>query len=46
MRRRGGAFRPLLIGLHWPSLPFGDEELSGGGAASFAAAGGGGRRRG
>ena len=34
---RGGAFRPLLIGLHWPSLPFGDEELSGGGAASFAA---------
>jgi hypothetical protein len=34
---RGGAFRPLLIGLHWPSLPFGDEELGGGGAASFAA---------
>src|SRR5262245_22700503 len=24
-----GAFRPLLIGLHWPSLPWGDEELSG-----------------
>jgi hypothetical protein len=23
-------FRPLLVGLHWPSLPFGDEELSGG----------------
>src|SRR5262245_3293562 len=20
-------FRPLLVGLHWPSLPFGDEEL-------------------
>ena len=20
-------FRPLLIGVHWPSLPFGDEEL-------------------
>ncbi len=20
-------FRPLLIGLHWPSLPWGDEEL-------------------
>jgi hypothetical protein len=35
-RARGGAFRPLLIGLHWPSLPFGDEELGGGGA-SFAA---------
>src|SRR5438128_11656859 len=27
-------FRPVLIGLHWPSLPFGDEEF-GGGAASF-----------
>jgi hypothetical protein len=27
-------FRPLFIGLHWPSLPFGDEEV---GAASFAA---------
>lgn len=23
-------FKPLLVGLHWPSLPFGDEELSGG----------------
>lgn len=22
-------FRPLLIGLHWPSLPWGDEELGG-----------------
>src|SRR3954452_1144422 len=21
-------FRPLLVGLHWPSEPFGDEELS------------------
>src|SRR5450631_1021330 len=27
-------FQPLFIGLHWPSLPFGDEEV---GAASFAA---------
>jgi len=27
-------FRPLFIGLHWPSLPFGDEEVA---AASFAA---------
>ena len=26
-------FRPLVIGLHWPSLPWGDEEV---GAASFA----------
>lgn len=25
-RKRAG-FRPLLIGLHWPSLPFGDEGL-------------------
>jgi hypothetical protein len=30
-------FRPLFIGLHWPSLPFGDEELRGG---AFGAAGG------
>jgi hypothetical protein len=37
---RGRAFRPLLIGLHWPSLPFGNEELGGGGAASFAASAG------
>jgi len=27
-------FSPLYIGLHWPSLPWGDEELGGG---SFAA---------
>jgi hypothetical protein len=25
----GSAFRPLWIGLHWPSLPFGDEEFGG-----------------
>ncbi|MEO8449261.1 MAG: hypothetical protein ABI647_05690 [Gemmatimonadota bacterium] len=31
-------FNPLFIGLHWPSLPWGDEELRGGGA--FAAGGG------
>jgi hypothetical protein len=36
-RARGGAFHPLPIGPHWPSLSFGDEELGGGGAASFAA---------
>ena len=29
-------FRPLFIGLHWPSQPLGDEELS---AASFGAGG-------
>ncbi len=27
--RMGPGFRPLWIGLHWPSLPWGDEELSG-----------------
>lgn len=30
---RRGAFRPLLVGLHWPSLPFGDEALGAGGAS-------------
>jgi hypothetical protein len=34
--QRFGSFSPLLVGLHWPSLPWGDEELSG---AAFAAAG-------
>lgn len=29
-------FRPLLVGVHWPSLPFGDEEL-GGSAVTFSA---------
>jgi hypothetical protein len=23
-------YKPMYIGLHWPSLPFGDEELEGG----------------
>lgn len=32
MRRVRPGFLPLLIGLHWPSLPFGDEELR---AANF-----------
>jgi hypothetical protein len=27
-------FRPLLVGIHWPSLPWGDERF---GAAAFAA---------
>ena len=35
----GPGFRPLLVGLHWPSLPFGDEELGGGSDISFAAPG-------
>jgi len=34
MRALRPNFRPMLIGLHWPSLPFGNEEF-GGGAASF-----------
>lgn len=34
--RMGPDFRPLWIGLHWPSLPFGEE---GNGAASFGAPG-------
>ena len=34
MRALRQDFRPMLIGLHWPSLPFGNEEF-GGGAASF-----------
>jgi hypothetical protein len=37
-RARQG-FRPLLVGLHWPSLPFGDEELGPGTDLSFAVAG-------
>ncbi len=32
-------FSPLLVGLHWPSLPFGDEELGAAGDVSFAAPG-------
>lgn len=28
LRRRRPGFRPLLIGLHWPSLPWGDEALA------------------
>ena len=32
----GPDFRPLFIGLHWPSLPWGEESL---GAASFGTAG-------
>ncbi len=27
MRSRKVGFSPLLVGVHWPSLPFGDEEL-------------------
>ena len=39
-RRVRPGFSPLLVGLHWPSLPFGDEELGGGSDISFATPGG------
>src|SRR5688572_11642928 len=35
VNRMGRSFRPMWIGLHWPSQPWGDEEL--GGSAAFAA---------
>lgn len=34
MRQRPG-YRPLIVGLHWPSLPWGDEDF-GGSVTSFA----------
>jgi hypothetical protein len=45
--QRPGGFAPLIIGLHWPSKPFGDEDppvggqgvLSAGGSGSAASAG-------
>jgi hypothetical protein len=45
-RERPGGFTPLIVGLHWPSLPFGDEAvpasapalLSGGDAGGAAGA--------
>src|SRR4051812_15645492 len=36
-RQHRPGFKPLLVGLHWPSLPWGDEEFDE--AASFAALG-------
>lgn len=36
IRQLRPGFRPLLVGLHWPSQPWGDEEIAGG---SFAVAG-------
>ena len=36
MRRKRPGFNPLLIGLHWPSKPWGDDALEAG-AASFGA---------
>jgi hypothetical protein len=37
MTARRPSFRPLLVGLHWPSEPWGDEDISG----SFAIGAGG-----
>jgi hypothetical protein len=39
LRARPGGFRPLVIGLHWPSLPFGDEEFESEGATYSPGAG-------
>lgn len=36
MRQKRPGFAPLMVGLHWPSLPFGDEDF-GAGSASFSA---------
>jgi hypothetical protein len=30
-------FKPLLVGFHWPSLPYGDEEMGTGPGTSFSA---------
>ncbi len=38
---RGGTFDPIMIGLHWPSLPWGDEAVAGEApSSSFAVEGG------
>jgi hypothetical protein len=34
-------FKPLLVGFHWPSLPYGDEEMSTGSGVSFSTPGAG-----
>jgi hypothetical protein len=33
IRKKRPEFQPLLIGLHWPSQPWGDERLEGGGVS-------------
>ena len=35
--KRPGGFAPLIIGLHWPSLPFGDEKPPAGAPAVLSA---------
>jgi hypothetical protein len=42
-RERRPGFTPLIVGLHWPSLPWGDEAIphnSGGGGVGVLSAGG------
>jgi hypothetical protein len=36
IRQRRPGFKAVLVGFHWPSLPFGDEELGGDGSFSLA----------
>jgi hypothetical protein len=36
-RDRPGGFSPVIVGLHWPSLPFGDEQVPTGGSALLSA---------
>ena len=38
-RSRPGGFTPLIVGLHWPSLPFGDENVPAGASAVLSAGG-------
>ena len=40
--KRPGGFAPLIIGLHWPSLPFGDEKPPAGAPAVLSAGAAGG----
>ena len=35
--KRPGGFAPLIVGLHWPSLPFGDEKAPAGAPAVLSA---------
>ena len=39
MRAGQAGFSPLFIGLHWPSLPWGDEEFGSAATLSFGVAG-------
>jgi len=37
---RAGGFRPLIVGLHWPSQPWGDENIAASGARGGLLGGG------